>query len=265
MNSGVIIVAINNDLVDYVKMAVWSAQRIQHFLKLPTSLITNIDVNHDCFDRIIKITPDNNNQKYYQDYGKTTEWYNQSRPDIYKLTPYQQTLVIDADYVVNSNQLARLFECDMDFLCPTRAYDVGDVESQYFSQNFGKFEMPMAWATVMYFRQSQCAETIFYIMSMIRNHWDHYRNLYQISNKLYRNDYALSIALSIVNGHTIDYPAIAWPMATVMPDQNLCMIHRDKFRITYKKNQTKYQIEIIDQDFHAMNKYDLEKIIEHTA
>lgn len=263
MTTGVVIIAINNELIDYVKMAAWSAQRIQHFLNLPTTIITDSDIDQNCFDHVIKIPKHHNNQKYFHDYEKTTEWYNQSRPDVYQLTPYQQTLVLDADYVVNSNQLTKLLDHQQDFLCPRLAYDVSDNTDRYYSLNFGKFQMPMCWATVMLFRKSRYAETIFHVMGMIRNHWSHYRNLYQITNRLYRNDHALSIALSIVNGHTVDYPTMSWPMATVMPAHNIDMIDFNKFKITYNKNQTKYHINLIDQDFHAMNKKQLENVIEN--
>jgi hypothetical protein len=263
MKSGLVIIAINNELVDYVSMARWSAKRIQHFLKMPTSLITDVDIDNDIFDHVIKIDPNNNNQKYYQDFDSVTEWYNQSRSDVYALSPYQQTLVIDADYVVNSQDINKIFDYSGDFLCPQKAFDINTKEGQYFSTEFGQINMPMSWATMMFFRKSKYADAIFSVMAMIRDHWDHYRALYQISNNLYRNDYALSMALSIVNGHNIIDNSIPWAMATVMPEYKLTQLEYNRFRVEYMKNQKQYYIELVDQDFHALCKKQLGAIVEH--
>jgi hypothetical protein len=101
-------------------------------------------------------------------------------------------------------------------------------------------------------------------MQMIRDNWEHYRALYGIDNKTYRNDFALSIALGIVSGHTGRVDEIPWPLLTVMPDTVLTKIaHRtDEYCIAYRDsdNQPKYT-QWHTTDFHAMGKSHLENII----
>ena len=86
------------------------------------------------------------------------------------MTPYDQTLVLDVDYVVSSDQLLALFDTDQDFLCHDQAWDVTGVTDYSGLNSFGRNRMPMSWATVMYFRRGQTAAMIFDLMSMVRDH-----------------------------------------------------------------------------------------------
>jgi hypothetical protein len=241
-------------------MAKWSAQRIEKLLNLPTTLITDKPVADSIFDKVILINKDSSNTKHYSDYQKTIPWHNNSRDSVYGLTPYDQTLLLDADYVVNSQQLKILFDTSHDLLCPSTAYDISNVDT-IFSETFGKYHMPMMWATIMYFRKSGYSEYVFSLMQMIKHNWQHYRNLYQISNKLYRNDFALSIALNIVNGHSNSCPTLPWSMATVMPEHTVKQKDFDKFEVSYCKNNRGFYVNLVDQDFHAMNKKQLGELI----
>ena len=264
MTVGVVIFAINNDIVDYVSMAAWSAKRIRNFLNLPTTLITDNLIENNNFDQIIIINKENTNKKFYQEYNKVSDWHNTSRSSVYDLSPYEQTLVLDADYVINSTQLIKLFDSNKDFLCHKLAYDVAEATTDSWLNQFGKFNFPIAWATVMYFKKSLYSKSVFDIMTMIKDNWQHYRNLYQISNPLYRNDFALSIALNIVNGHSGNFDAIPWPLITLVPGYQLKLIEPDKFRVEYQQGQTrKYQL-LFDQDFHCLDKSQLGDIIEHS-
>jgi len=121
--------------------------------------------------------------------------------------------------------------------------------------------MPMWWATVMMFRRSSQAKLIFDCMTMIRNNWSHYRTLYKISNSTYRNDHAMTIALGIVNGHTLDHPAIPWPLASIVPDHNLIQLEQDRYRVDFVTAENKRRYIEISQDFHAMGKKQLGAIV----
>jgi hypothetical protein len=158
------------------------------------------------FEQVIPAAAVSESRRVFQDTPGSVTWYNSNRTDAYTLSPWSQTLVLDADYVVASNQLATLLSIDKDFIAHQTAYDVtGHPE---FNENnyFGRNRMPMSWATVMMFRRSRQAEMIFECMAMIKKNWHHYTALYGVNRPTYRNDYALSIALNIVSGHTQQYP-----------------------------------------------------------
>ena len=103
MSKGVILFAFNSPKFNYYDMAVATAKRINHFLNLPVTLVTDetsipTDPNY-VFDKTITVTPDKNNKR---DWGI---WINKGRYQAYELSPYDETILLDTDYLVNSNKL----------------------------------------------------------------------------------------------------------------------------------------------------------------
>lgn len=124
--------------------------------------------------------------------------------------------------------------------------------------------MPMWWATVMIFNRCAAAEIVFDCMRMIRNNWNHFRNLYGNRQALYRNDHALSIALAIESGHTLATTDIPWSLATVMPDCTVSETEIDNFMIEYTDSEGRpRRVLTANQDLHVMAKDQLERIIGH--
>jgi hypothetical protein len=170
--------------------------------------------------------------------------------------------VLDADYVVASNQLKILLNSNQDFLAHGRAYDITGLNDFEGLNYFGDYCMPMSWATVMMFHKSQQASLIFDTMRMIRNNWKHYKNLYKNNSPAFRNDHALSIALGVVNGHTLDYDSIPWGLASLTPEHKLTQIDQDHYRVDFVTADNKPRwITIQNQDFHAMGKKHLGDIV----
>lgn len=268
MTTGVLIYAFNNEHIDYLAMAAWTTKNIHRHLKLPVCVVTDCtDIPaHYQFDCVVNSTPVGNNIRVFEDFGgisKGAHWYNTNRVDAYASTPWETTLVLDADYVVASNQLLTLLEVDQDFLAHKTAYDVTNGNTFLTGVNdFGAHNMPMWWATVMLFKKSITAELIFDSMLMIKENWKHYCSLYHNTRSTYRNDHALSIALNLVNGHTLDHPGIPWDLATLMPGPKLEQIHQDRYRVEYTTPQKQQRYIILDgQDFHAMGKFQLGDIV----
>lgn len=267
MTTGALIFAFNNEKTDYVKMATWSAKRIRHFLDIPVAIVTdNTDSGlHQQFDYVINAGAQTGGSRYFEDYGDTVSWHNAGRTDAYSLSPFEQTLVLDSDYVVCGDQLRQVLNAPQDFLAHRAAFNVARPEEP-FLDTFGRNRFPMWWATVMMFRKSPTAQYIFDCMEMIKNNWQHYRNLYGITEHNYRNDYALSIALGIVSGHTLKVDSIPWPLFSVMPDTELS---RDSYGsaeawiMKYAGRDGKPKsVSIAGQDFHAMGKKYLEAVID---
>jgi hypothetical protein len=103
---------------------------------------------------------------------------------------------------------------------------------------------------------------IFEIMAMIRDNWAHYRRIYKINQATYRNDHALSIALCLLQGHTLNVPAIPWSMASLLPEHKLKQLDADNYRVEFQdQHQRTRWIELREQDFHAMGKQQLGEIV----
>jgi hypothetical protein len=265
MTTGALIFAFNNEKTNYLAMAQWSADRIRRHLDIPVAVITDCTDHQQTqgFDRVIVADATTGGTRWFEDYASTVSWHNAGRVDAYSLTPWERTLVLDADYVVCSSQLKQLFNVDTDFLCHKDAWDTKNGQPLDGLNTFGRYRMPMWWATVMMFRKSNTAQYIFDSMQMVRNNWQHYRDLYHIGQATYRNDFALSIALGIVNGHVSCVDNIPWGLASVLPDTTLTQLDRDYFAIEYTDaNGVPRTVGISGTDFHAMGKSHLEKIIE---
>jgi hypothetical protein len=264
MTTGVLIFAFNNDQIDYLAMAAWSAKNIHRHLNLPVCVVTDCEKipAHYEFDQVVNTAHRDPSYRFFGDIEGVVHWYNANRIDAYALSPWDQTLVLDADYIVASDQLSALLEINQDFLAHQRAYDITGVQTFDDLNRFGQYHMPMWWATVMLFRRSQSAELIFNSMTMIYNNWLHYRNLYQNFKPTYRNDHALSIALGMVNGHTLNHAAIPWDLASLIAGSQITELDQDQYRIDYTTPQKqKRWIKLVNQDFHAMGKTQLGAIV----
>ena len=269
MTTGALIFAFDNEQTDYVAMAGWSAERIHRHLKIPTAVVTDADPTDRrlaAADQVINATPVSGGTRWFEDYQATVSWHNAGRTDSYSLTPWDQTLVLDADYVVCGNELKTVIDSPQDFMCHRYAWDMTSVTDFDGLNWFGANCMPMWWATVMMFHKSNTAQYIFDCMSMIRANWHHYKDLYHIAGPTYRNDYALSIALGIVSGHTLQVDNIPFGLASVMPEHRLTQLDTDYFEIGYTGQDKKPKtIGWHGMDFHAMGKKHLGEIVANTC
>ena len=192
-------------------------------------------------------------------------WRNRGRCAAYELSPYDTTLLLDVDYVVASSKLKDILELPYNFLCHKDAWDLGTGRKLAELNTFGRHKMPMWWATVMMFQRSTLAEYIFDSMTMVRHNWQHYRDLYGIDRSTYRNDFALSISLGIVSGHTLQIEEIPWDLASARPEYQLEKLDTDFYQISYQTADKKIMKQgFVGQDFHAMGKQHLETIIANS-
>ena len=247
MTTGALIFARNNEHIDYVSMAKWSAKNIKRHLGIETYIVAD-DSRTDSGSR------------HFEDVGTST-WHNTNRMHAYRLSPWDRTLVLDADYVVATNQLRSILDCNADFLAHRWAYDVTGCNDFQGLNYFGGVNMPMWWATVMVFNKCKQAELIFDTMAMIRDNWSHYKNIYKNTARTYRNDHALSIALLITNGHTLNHAGIPWHLASLTPEHRLTQLDKDSYRVDFVDTQGRSRWIDLHQDFHAMGKKHLGDIV----
>jgi hypothetical protein len=247
MTTGALIFARNNEQIDYEAMARWSARNIKRHLGIDTHIVTDA-------------TRTDSGSRHFSDAGTVT-WHNTNRMDAYRLSPWDRTLVLDADYVVASDQLRGVLNCNADFLAHRWAYDVTGCNTFEGLNYFGDVRRPQWWATVMIFNKSKTAELIFDIMTMIRDNWTHYRHIYKNNTPTYRNDHALSIALLMANGHTLNHNSIPWRLASLTPEHKLTQLDQDRYRVEFVNGEGRTRWTELRQDFHAMGKQQLGDIV----
>ena len=248
MTRGVLIYAFNNGDIDYYAMAKWSQKRIKRLLGLDTTIISNSEQASSGGTRTFN--------------DKRSQWLNASRCNAWEDSPYDETIVLDADYIVNSDTLLKLFDTKQDFLIHQTVSDVTAQNHFAGQESFGELHFPQSWATVFYFNRAEDNQLIFDTVRMIKENYQHYANLYKFPRMPFRNDFAFSIALGMLNGHTItDNNLIKWPLTTASTDVAVS-VEDDTIRLEYEKNNKHMRLEIRDLDLHVMNKKAMEDICE---
>lgn len=257
MNKGVVLVAHNSSTTNYFDFACFTAKRVNEFLNLPVTLITDsnsvIETNN-IFDKIIYTDVDNSN------YKNKNIWINKGRYKVFDLSPYDESIVLDVDYVINSNKLKDLFLFENDFMCFKNTFFLMDTSTE--QEMLSKKTVQTVWATVMKFKKTKRAEQIFQMIEMVQNNYDHYSKIYDFLTLPYRNDYALTIALKTVNGHfenLQDY--IPWSLVHVDEKISIEKISNTGYKLFKNLNGKNWYIETIDKDFHMLNKTEFKKII----
>ena len=258
MNRGVLLFAYNTPKFNYYEMAVATAKRINHFLDLPVSVITDEESITDSsykFDNVILTIADRTNNR---DWGL---WLNKGRYQAYELSPYDETILLDTDYMVNSNKLLKLFEFDNEFCChDTTSFFMQPTAVQ---EVLSVYSYNTLWATVVKFKKSTYCKQIFEALEMVQKNFDHYSMIHGFVAGTYRNDYGLTLATRIVNGHTFPKEnIIPWNLVHVGKNTSVYKNNDDEFNTEYTVTYDNWQrgkikkeyITIKDTDFHVMNK-----------
>lgn len=223
MRNGALIFA-HRSLVDYIAPARVAAKLVKRHLDIPVCLVTDAEIADSTFDQIVTVDPPStNNRRYHLVNGQRQlgPWFNESRADALDLTPWDNTLLIDADYFVFNDQLKMLFKSDIDFACYTQAQDL--VTGQYVDQTTGY--RSMSWATVCWF--SRRSRPIFEMWKHVRNNWNYYNQLGDFNQPVFRNDHALTIALDTCAGHIMHKQFIPGSLTNVIPGTQLIDIQPD--------------------------------------
>lgn len=256
MTKGVLLFAFNTVDYNYVKMAEYATKRINHFLNLPVTLVTSDkEYKNNLFDKIVYTEANTNNKKE----GKV--WINKDRFKAYELSPYDTTLLLDVDYVVNSNKLSNLFEI-VDDICvhnTTEFFMQPNTPYEFLSS----YSYQTAWATVVCFKKTSKSKQVFDCVKMIQENYNHYANLYNFVAGTFRNDYAITIALHIVNGHLLPKSdIIPWNLLHVGRNTSIYKNNDDvlcqEFTVIFdnwKRGKIKKEyIDFKNIDFHVINK-----------
>lgn len=194
---GLVAFASNTETTDYVGIATDTLKVASKILNIPYTIITNTE---SVF-----------NQRYDIDTNKFVQWNNFNRCSVYELSPYDETLVIDADYLILDSSLNKIFDLPWDYLLQRNSYAL----TQDWPSTMGPHSLPFVWATVFAFRKTSRAELFFDLVKRVQSNYGYYHSLFNIRERNYRNDYAFAIADYILNGYAIGTNSIPGSMLTV--------------------------------------------------
>ena len=245
-SKGALIFAVNNSTIDYLALARINARLIEHFLGLPTTIVTD------------RPSVSNTRTFRWHDQTQTIEWHNTNRFDALEYSPYDQTLLLDADYLILSNTYSSVIAQDVDFLCHRHAVDITNTNTfssdQYLSKNS---DFPMYWATAVWF--SKNSKPVFDLWRDVHKHYDFYSALYGFEHRPYRNDRAMSVALHTLNGMTQHIPTIPWSIPSLGTTDRVLRVDPDTTVVfdyaTHWRDQPIRDTNFVkNTDVHVMNK-----------
>ena len=142
-SKGVILFATNTDTVDYVAIAHRAERLINHYLNLPVTIIETLQTTA--------------NKRYNIDTGTFETWNNKGRGTAYDLSPYDQTLLIDSDYLIFDNNLLKILDTLQDYTIARHNHFVGNTPLPL----MGKYSLPTLWATVVIFNKTAKSQMLF--------------------------------------------------------------------------------------------------------
>jgi len=199
-SKGVVFFAFNTADVDYVRIADLSARLVEQHLNLPITLITDTESEpkHN-YDKVVRIEYTGNNFRNDHITKEVKQWKNHGRYTAYEHSPYDNTLLIDTDYLVLDDSLLHLMDLDYDY----RVMENSNSSAETMPARMGQVSLPYLWATVVMFRKCLRSELFFNLIGRIQRNWGYYRNLFMVDGTSYRNDYAFAMANLILNGYSL--------------------------------------------------------------
>lgn len=258
MRKGILIFAHNNQF-NYLRMADLAAGFAKRNLGLPVTIATDMksmretDVKHADDIVFLDLLESNTRTFKLPTENITVNWYNHSRRQAYDISPYEQTLLIDSDLLLCSDRLAHLFDTEHDFAYFDTSYDVMDLGSLDRDRLIGKYSLSMVWATALYWRRSEFARSVFDMADHVRQNYRYYSLLFNFKSTPYRNDFAFTIALHLLNGYGVDSRrVIPWRLAALSSDAEVLEFRPGNAEFVVKQNQTVSRLS--EQDLHIMNK-----------
>lgn len=272
MTRGILIFAHNNREVDYALMSVISGGLAKKHLSLPVSLVTDqTTVNwmkesnisnkaEQIFDQIILTEkPVTNNSRKLHDgaESKFVPFVNLNRNSAYDLTPYDQTLLIDSDYLIFSDTLNNYWEYSDRVLLGSSINDAIGIERLGYHDRYISETAPhLYWATTVMFTKNEYSRNFFTILSHVKENYQYFSDLYRFDSKRYRNDIVFSVVQHIIDGNETQAALHLPPVFTFIDKDILHSINDNKllFLVNSLNGEHYHATAIKNQDVHVMNK-----------
>lgn len=194
MSSGFLILAQNSD-IDYVRQAyalALSIKNSQSTIKSVT-LVTNDNIKEEyarVFDNIVPIP--------FGDSAQNSEWKVENRWKLFYASPYEETIVLDADMLVleDLNQVWKFVkERDLFFTNKVVDYKGRVINDTVYRKMFKENDLPNVYCGMFYFKKSELSITFFKLLEFITNNWQ--RVFYEVAPKSNQKFFSMDVASSI--------------------------------------------------------------------
>src|SRR6056297_313270 len=271
MSKGILVFAFNNSHINYISQAIELSKRAKRHLNLPVSIVTDIEIQNSVFDNVIFYNLKSQNIKQYYDgslSNKGLAFKNDARIAAYDLSPYEETLVLDTDFLIADDKLKYCFEQKHDFCILTNAIDIAGFRDTREFCHVSDKSVQFYWATIVFFRKTELNKIFFDLLNHIYENWYHYKQVYQIEGRTYRNDHAFSIAIHIMNGFVDNDFALPISGSVLYTTDRdiLYKIDQDDFVFLIEKEKRLGEYTLVrtkNQSVHVMNKFSLDEALKN--
>jgi hypothetical protein len=277
----------NNDEIDYLKLAVVNAHLIKtnldiheitvvtdkyslayaeetmgrEFIDSKISNIILIDKDQKFKEENLRIFKDTSHT------AKPLQFYNLNRCDAYDLSPYDETIMIDADYLILSDSLNQCWDHENEIMMDWDYQDIMFERDDWTLPRLNDMGITMYWATVVYFRKTPYVETFFKTVQHVKNNRRFYGDLYTWRGGVYRNDYSFSIAAHMMSGFVDKgFPQLPMRLYKSWDTDDVLKIDSCTNIVLYLEIPNNYGEFILcrwkDVDIHVMNKWAIGRISE---
>jgi len=242
MSKGALLLATPHETIDYIGFAKLAAKLVEKHLEIETHI-------HVGEARL------GNTRAFRWHTGEIVKvpWYNSDRTLAYDLSPYDETLLIDVDYLTFNDNLKQYFGSANEFLCYDRVWDVTSTNSFQHDQRMTRAGHPMLWATVVYFRKCDLAYNIFEMMKNVQANWRYYAKFWGFTAGKYRNDFSLTIAHQLMNGYASG-TYFNHPLGSLSTMDTIYSANGDELRIRYQDGDKYNAVKLKGVNLHCMNK-----------
>lgn len=280
MTKGILIYAHNNRTVDYALIAIISGGLAKKHLGQPASLVTDqatVDwmieskIYHKAttvFENIFTVPrPGSDNFRGLHDGTErnVVQFINGNRNSAYDITPYQRTLLIDADFLVFSNRLAEYWNVDSDVMIGESINDIYDNQRMgYHDRYVSDVGIKLYWATTVMFTKNTYSKMFFDLVRHVKDNYQYYADTYRFDSKQYRNDISFSIARHILEGFEQSSMGCLPPVLTLLDRDMLHSVDAGRLTVLVspKLDGNYCAASMHDLDMHVMNK---QSIVRHSG
>ena len=278
-SKGICAFAYNNDEINYVLIAYICALHVKTHLKTNDfCLITDdgsinyakqligVEKLNQVFDSIL-VTDDPRknstsvNIRTHFDSPWTefrAPFINNNKHEVFDISPYDKTILIDLDYLVMSNMLDSYFELNSPIGMFSFAKNVRGDNALWREIWLHDLGIKMKWSTVILFDKSDTAKTFFNLWEYVKDNYNYFKFLYKFPAGLYRTDFCVSIACHIMsNSRDSDWHDFKDIMYFSDQKDEIYDFNKGTYNIlanNQKENWKDIPVAWKDVDIHMMNK-----------
>jgi hypothetical protein len=247
MSRGVLLVGLNSttdqkNVLDYIRLAQINANLIRKHLRLPVGIVTDTLV--EGFDELVLVSkaPAAERHVILANKHESYAWHNDYRRRLFDMSPWDQTLLLDADYLIQTDRFLQCFEFDAPFQIIKNIYDPTNRNSFDKYKSLPNRTVPQKWATAMYWNRD--AKQHFDYANMVAENYQYYAKIFGFNPTQYRNDMVFSVVSHMLPSY--DIPFKMW-----MTTSDCKIDSADSRGIKFKYNNNILRIR---NDLHVLSK-----------